>query len=54
MIVLRPSNDAEARDMIGWAMAENHPLEIVAGGSKRALGRPDWAGAPRPKPREVC
>lgn len=40
MIVLRPSNDAEAQDMIGWAMAENHPLEIVAGGSKRALGRP--------------
>jgi len=40
MTVLRPANAGEAEDMIGWAMAEKQPLEIVAGGSKRALGRP--------------
>ena len=40
MPVLQPANAGEAADMIAWALAEKHPLEIIAGGSKRALGRP--------------
>jgi len=40
MSVLQPANAGEAADMIAWALAEKHPLEIIAGGSKRALGRP--------------
>jgi len=40
MPVLQPANAGEAADMIAWALVEKHPLEIIAGGSKRALGRP--------------
>ena len=40
MTILQPADAGEAADMIAWALAEKHPLEIVAGGSKRALGRP--------------
>ncbi|HEX4768588.1 MAG TPA: glycolate oxidase subunit GlcE [Lichenihabitans sp.] len=40
MTILQPADAGEAADVIAWALAEKHPLEIVAGGSKRALGRP--------------
>ena len=44
MQVLRPSETSEVEGMVAWAAAENRPLEVVGGGSKRALGRPSRAG----------
>jgi glycolate oxidase FAD binding subunit len=35
-----PSNLDELRDAIGEALAVEEPLEVIAGGSKRGLGRP--------------
>jgi glycolate oxidase FAD binding subunit len=35
-----PRNLAELRDAIGEALAAEEPLELVAGGTKRGLGRP--------------
>src|SRR5258708_32186204 len=35
-----PADLGELRDAIGEALAAEEPLELVAGGSKRALGRP--------------
>ena len=43
MTVFQPSDAAEAAEIIAWAAAESQPLEIVAGGSKRGLGRPPHA-----------
>ncbi len=43
MTVFQPSNAAEAAEVVAWAAAESQPLEIVAGGSKRGLGRPPRA-----------
>jgi glycolate oxidase FAD binding subunit len=40
MSTLQPSNDRETAEIVAWAAAEGHPLEIIAGGTKRALGRP--------------
>lgn len=40
MTIFRPSSTAELRDVIAWASAEEQPLELIGGGSKRALGRP--------------
>jgi glycolate oxidase FAD binding subunit len=40
MSILRPADAAEAGEAIAQAAAEGRTLEIVAGGSKRALGRP--------------
>ncbi len=37
---LQPSNARETAEMIAWAAAEGRSLEIVAGRTKRALGRP--------------
>jgi glycolate oxidase FAD binding subunit len=37
---LKPRSEAELRDAIAWAVAEETPLEVVAHGSKRGLGRP--------------
>lgn len=37
---LKPQTDAQLRDAIAWAVAEETPLEVVAHGSKRGLGRP--------------
>jgi glycolate oxidase FAD binding subunit len=44
MTVLRPADDKQLSEAIASAAAEGKPLEIVAGGSKRALGRPVKAG----------
>lgn len=35
-----PADAREVRDVVAWAMAEEQPLELVGGGSKRPLGRP--------------
>ncbi len=35
-----PADAAEVRDVVAWAMAEEQPLELVGGGSKRPFGRP--------------
>src|SRR3984893_18590071 len=35
-----PADLGELRDAIGEALAAEEPLELVAGGSKRGLGRP--------------
>ncbi len=37
---LEPSDAQQAREIIAWAAANTKTLEIVAGGSKRFLGRP--------------
>lgn len=39
MTVFEPTDEAQAREMVAWAAAESQSLEIVGGGSKRALGR---------------
>lgn len=38
--ILRPTTAEQALDAVRWAAAEEVPLEIVGGGSKRGLGRP--------------
>jgi glycolate oxidase FAD binding subunit len=40
MASFAPTTLAELRDAVGAALAAEEPLEIVAGGSKRGLGRP--------------
>ncbi len=40
MTLFQPADAAEAQDVVAWAAAEQQALEIVAGGSKRGLGRP--------------
>ena len=39
MSVFRPSDAAELQQVVAWAASASQPLEIVGGGSKRALGR---------------
>jgi glycolate oxidase FAD binding subunit len=43
MTVFQPSDAVEAAEVVAWAAAENQPLEVIAGGSKRGLGRPSRA-----------
>jgi glycolate dehydrogenase FAD-binding subunit len=40
MTTFRPRDERELSDIVAAALAGEEPLEIVAGGSKRALGRP--------------
>ena len=40
MTEFHPTDTGEAAEIIAWAAAETQPLEIVAGGTKRPLGRP--------------
>ncbi len=40
MTIFRPSDEKQLSDVVGWSAAEKQPLEVVAGGSKRSLGRP--------------
>ncbi|MGO9421601.1 FAD-binding protein [Roseiarcus sp.] len=40
MSTLQPSDARETAEIVAWAAAEGRSLEIVAGGTKRALGRP--------------
>lgn len=40
MSILKPSDAKQTAEAIAWAAAEGGSLEIVAGGTKRALGRP--------------
>jgi glycolate oxidase FAD binding subunit len=36
----RPTTPEELERIVAWAAAEEEPLEVIAGGSKRSLGRP--------------
>jgi glycolate oxidase FAD binding subunit len=36
----RPADERELADILTTALAREEPVELVAGGSKRALGRP--------------
>ncbi len=36
----RPETEDQVRDAVAWAVSEETPLEVLGGGSKRALGRP--------------
>ena len=36
----RPTDDAQVRDVVAWAAAEETPLEVAGAGGKRGLGRP--------------
>jgi glycolate dehydrogenase FAD-binding subunit len=40
MTQLKPADAQALRDAVAWAVEAAQPVEIVAGGSKRALGRP--------------
>lgn len=40
MTTFKADSAARVADVVAWAAAERQPLEIVAGGTKRALGRP--------------
>lgn len=40
MAVLRPSDAKQVGEVVTWAVAEEQPVEIVGGGSKRGVGRP--------------
>jgi glycolate oxidase FAD binding subunit len=40
MVLFSPNSLAELREAVGDALAAEEPLEIVAGGTKRGLGRP--------------
>ncbi len=44
--VLKPSDADQVLEVVAWAAAEEAPLEIVAGGTKRGLGRPLQAITP--------
>ena len=37
---LKPDNAGQVLDAIAWAVGEETPLEVLGGGSKRAIGRP--------------
>lgn len=54
MTAFRPTDANEVAQLVSWAAAEKKTLEIVGGGTKRALGRPpradhrlDLSGLPR-------
>ncbi len=40
MEVLRPADARQVEELVAWAAAGETPLEVLGGGSKRALGRP--------------
>ena len=42
---LAPADADSLADAVRWAVAGEHPLEVIAGGSKRALGRPVQSAA---------
>ncbi|MBL8699203.1 MAG: glycolate oxidase subunit GlcE [Alphaproteobacteria bacterium] len=41
---LKPATDAQLRDVVRWAAAEEVPLEVRGGGSRAGFGRPVQAG----------
>ena len=40
MTAFRAADAAQVGEVVAWATAEEQPVEIVGGGSKRGLGRP--------------
>ena len=45
METLRPADESEVIETVGWACGGEHRLELVSGGSKRGLGHPCEAAA---------
>ena len=45
METLRPTDEDQVIEAVGWAARGEHALELVSGGSKRGLGRPGEAAA---------
>ncbi len=45
METLRPTDESQAIEAVGWACAGGHGLELVSGGTKRTLGSPGEAAA---------
>jgi glycolate oxidase FAD binding subunit len=43
MTTFHPTDTGQAAEIVAWAAAESQPLEIVAGRTKRQLGRPTQA-----------
>jgi glycolate oxidase FAD binding subunit len=43
MTTFHPTDTGQAAEIVAWAAAQSQPLEIVAGGTKRPLGRPSRA-----------
>ena len=39
----KPETPEQVKDAVAWAIAEEIPLEVIGGGSKRSLGRPSNA-----------
>ncbi len=37
---LKPRTEAQLRDVVAWAVAEEAPLEVIGRGTRRGLGRP--------------
>ncbi|MDP6345082.1 MAG: FAD-binding protein [Alphaproteobacteria bacterium] len=42
--LLKPGDAAQVLEAVRWAAASEKPLEVLGGGSKRGLGRPNHAG----------
>ncbi|HJS85256.1 MAG TPA: glycolate oxidase subunit GlcE [Acetobacteraceae bacterium] len=40
MTAFRPSDATQVGEVVAWATAEEQPIEIIGGGSKRSIGRP--------------
>ena len=38
--LLRPTDDAQVREGVAWALSENKPMAVIGAGSKALLGRP--------------
>ena len=43
MTILQPRDASQVTDAVAWALDHVTPLEVIGGGSKRALGRPSTA-----------
>ena len=40
MTAFRPSDATQVGEVVAWATAEEQPIEVIGGGSKRSIGRP--------------
>lgn len=38
--IFKPADARQLQDSLAWACAESRPIEVIGGGTKRALGRP--------------
>lgn len=42
--IFKPSKTKDIADIVAWAVSEAKPLEIIGGGTKRMIGRPEQTG----------